>query len=113
MSANNPNHKDNLKPFKQGFDERRNIEGRKPIPNLREMIEEQGLDEMEAVVKALFKRAKQGDVKAINEVFNRYYGTVGQKIQHELETPQEINLIVCGSRSKLLGGNLYEGAPQK
>jgi hypothetical protein len=41
--ANNPNHRDNLKPFALGFDERRNLKGRKEKKWLQQ-LKDQGYE---------------------------------------------------------------------
>lgn len=69
----------NLKPFKKGFDERREGNGRKSWPDLKEAIEKNG--DLDDVLKALYKQAQKGNVKAIQEIFDRYYGKSGQKIE--------------------------------
>lgn len=73
----------NLKPFKKGKDERRNLKGRPKLPVLKELIEEIGETDMRAVVNALYTQAKRGNVKAIQEVLDRYYGKVSQHLDFD------------------------------
>lgn len=69
----NPNAKDNLKPFKQGFDPRRNIEGR-PLNCENVMAKAVTEDEAVSIAKAMSKRAVDGDVRAADFVFDRLFG---------------------------------------
>jgi hypothetical protein len=82
-----------LKPFKKGDDPRRSKKGRQKFPDIKELLEALGDDGMEAVIKALHTQAKKGNVKAIQEVLDRYYGKVKQDIGIEGEiTTNIINL---------------------
>ena len=83
---NNPKAKDNLKPFKKGFDERRNLKGVPKLPDLREAMAELlsqktgDKTNLDAIVEALLKKAKAGDVRAAQELLDRGYGKSTQII---------------------------------
>lgn len=68
-----------LKPFKKGYDPRRCKRGKQALPDLKELIEAIGDEGMEVIVQALFNQAKKGNIKAIQELFDRYYGKVKQE----------------------------------
>ena len=81
--------KDNLKPFKPGFDPRRNLDGRPPIvPPLEEAIarvlsdEKDGLTALDAIIMALRNKAVKGDVRAAQELLDRAFGKSKQSIDH-------------------------------
>jgi hypothetical protein len=81
----------NLKPFKKGKDPRRNLEGRPPVlPELRETLakilskEKNGSTALEAVLTALFNKALKGDVRAAQELLDRYFGKVSQRIDSNI-----------------------------
>ena len=57
-----------------------NPNGRPKLPDLKSLIEDMGEDNIKAVVEALYKQAKKGNVKAIQEVLDRYYGKSQQSI---------------------------------
>jgi len=94
---NNPNAKDNLKPFKKGEDARRNTDGRPPMPDLRSAIsallneEQSGMTALDAILKALFKRALAGDVRAAQQLLDRGFGKSTQILQHDI--PEGIKVI--------------------
>jgi len=81
-------NRQNLKNFKKGYDERRNTNGRpRVLPELKEILTEilseektnekgQKMSGLEAVLKALHSKATKGDVRAIQEILDRYYGKV-------------------------------------
>jgi len=68
-----------------------NPKGRPKIPDLREamsrlLAEEKGdLNALDAILKALFKRALSGDVRAAQELLDRGYGKAQQTIAHSGE----------------------------
>lgn len=71
----------NLRPFKPGPDERRNLKGRPPkLPKLDELLasvmseERNGLTAAEAVLKALLVKATKGDVRAAELLLDRTFG---------------------------------------
>ncbi len=84
----------NLKPFKKGDDERRNVLGRPKKTLLSEAIREQiaasmpGASEQtfaEAIAKTLIDLAVGGDVAAIREIADRTEGKPKQAIDLDLQ----------------------------
>lgn len=85
----------NLKPFQKGFDERRNLEGRPEgakslSTQLREFLETTVKDDdgenttfRDAIIKKLLQKAQKGDIKAIQEIFDRTEGKSKQSIEVE------------------------------
>lgn len=79
----NPNI-ENLKPFKKG--ESGNPKGRPPMPDLKEALtkllneEQNGQTALQAILKALFKKALAGDVRAAQELLDRGFGKSQQLI---------------------------------
>ena len=76
---------ENLKPFKKG--KSGNPKGRpKILPELKEALEKILLEEkngviaLETVLQALRLKAVKGDVRAIQELLDRYYGKVKQDV---------------------------------
>jgi len=87
----------NLKPFVKGNDPRRNLKGAPPVlPDLKDAIRailsEQvgGKTKLEAVLETLYARANKGDVRAIQELFDRFYGKIKQ--EHDINMDTEINI---------------------
>ena len=87
----------NLTPFVKGKDPRRNLKGAPPIlPELKDAIRnilEQKVGDktkLESVLDALYNRANKGDVRAIQELFDRFYGKIKQ--EHDINMDTEINI---------------------
>jgi len=87
MKAKNPKHMDNLKPFKKGHDERRNLDGApKKIPNLDAHIADilGGVNDDAAglikILKAMYDEAVGGDIRAAEALLDRAYGKSKQTI---------------------------------
>lgn len=85
--ANNPNNKKNLKPFKPGKDERRNLEGRPPkLPDLDVLMadvlgeQKDGIEAAQAILMALRAKATKGDVRAAEVLLDRAYGKAKQSV---------------------------------
>lgn len=92
---NNPNAKANLKPFPPG--NKANPNGRpKKLPELDTLITEiLGSPEDKksgayAILEAMLKKAKRGDVKAADLLLNRAYGKVADK----LDVKADVNEVV-------------------
>lgn len=94
--------KEVLKPFKKG-DQRINRKGRPPVlPDLKNVIakilseEKNDMTGLEAVIRALLIKAVKGDVRASQELLDRYYGKSTQPIDHttagEKINPIKINI---------------------
>ena len=80
----NPN-RENLKPFKKGQDERRNLKGAPhKLPELDALLskvlgeEKDGITAGEAILKALRAKASKGDVRAAEVLLDRAYGKAKQ-----------------------------------
>lgn len=74
----------NLKPFKKGYDSRRNYKGAPKLKDIKEYIAEVANEDenMLEVVKMLFKQARKGNVRAAQEIFDRYYHKATQPVDH-------------------------------
>ena len=72
------------------------------------MLEELGELEMKEIITALYKQAKKGNVKAIQEVLDRYYGKSQQNINHsgEIKTSEDIDLSNLTKEEKIQLGTL-------
>ena len=81
----------NLKPFKKGKDERRNLAGRpKKIPALDSLLAEvlgeennRGKTAAEIILRALAKKASKGNIRAGEILLERAYGKAKQEIKIE------------------------------
>lgn len=77
----------NLKPFKKGIDERRNIKGQpKKLPKLDVLLadilgsEEDKDSEAHAILSRLLQDAKNGNTKAAEILLDRAYGKSAQTL---------------------------------
>lgn len=114
--ANNPKHKDNLKPFKKGEDKRRENNGRpKKIPAIDELLadilseEKDGLSAARLVIIALVKKAKSGDVRAAEVLFDRAYGKVKQPIENSGNQDLTIRIVRSHNKSPQPAPDAGEG----
>jgi hypothetical protein len=78
----------NLRPFVKGIDPRRNLKGPpKVLPELKEALrdkllqQDKGKTKLENVLDTLYKQAIKGDVRAIQEILDRFYGKAKQEIE--------------------------------
>ena len=78
----------NLRPFVKGSDPRRNLKGPpKVLPELKEALrdkllqQDKGKTKLENVLDTLYKQAIKGDVRAIQEILDRFYGKAKQEIE--------------------------------
>jgi hypothetical protein len=79
---------DSLKPFKKGYDARREGNGRpKKLPPIKELIEKtlgeekNGITGVDAIFKVLLSKAVKGDLKAAQMLLDYYYGKATQKTE--------------------------------
>lgn len=82
-------NEENLRPFKKGEDERRNINGRpKKLPKLDDLLAdilgsvEDKDSEAHAILSRLVREAKSGNTKAAEIILDRAYGKAQQNIDH-------------------------------
>ena len=105
--ANNPNNLKNLKPFKKGKDERRNLKGApRKLPELDVLLanllgdEKNGMTAATAILQAMFAKALKGDVRAAELLMDRAYGKAKQTIDGEIKMPMEFNNVQFIFKSK-------------
>jgi len=86
---------ENLRPCKPG--ETHNPNGRpKVLPELKEALRDilmqqiDGKTKLEILLETLYKQANKGDVRAIQEVLDRFYGKIKQ--EHDINMDTEINI---------------------
>jgi hypothetical protein len=72
-----PNSLKNLKPCRKG--EIRNPNGKPALPDLKQLIVETG--DITVAMTMLHKQAAKGNVKAIQELFDRGYGKPNQTVE--------------------------------
>lgn len=67
------------------------MKGAPKLPELKEVIaeilneEKSGTTALQAVIKALLTRATKGDVRAAQELLDRYYGKATQKTDMDIK----------------------------
>ena len=77
---------ENLKPFKKGHNERRNMKGAPKLPNLEELMAEvldeqkDGKTAAQQILAKLVAKAIKGDIRAAEVLFDRGYGRAKQAI---------------------------------
>lgn len=83
-----PDNSKNLKPFKKGDDERRNLKGRPlKLPDLEHLLaevlgeEKEGKTAAQAILAALRAKASRGDVRAAEVLLDRAYGKAKQSLE--------------------------------
>lgn len=100
---------ENLKPFKKGHDERRNMKGAPvKIPSIEKLLadvlgeEKNGIEAAKAILLALRRKAFNGDTKAAEILLDRAYGKAKQTIDQNtnlqaftinLINPEDINKV--------------------
>ena len=78
--------RENLKPFKKGHDERRNLKGAPKLPNLDELMAEvlneksEGKTSAQKILAKLVEKAEKADIRAAEVLFDRGYGRAKQAI---------------------------------
>ena len=94
----NPNpDQSNLKPFKKG--QSGNPKGRPKLPDIKAAMakvlaeEKDGMDALEAVLKALRTRAIKGDVRAAQELLDRAFGKSRQAMDLSGDLFDNVELI--------------------
>ena len=93
--------RENLIPFKPGFDERRNLEGRpKKIPALDELLSNVSDEDYQAIINKLASKAKNGDVRAAEVMLERAFGKAKQSI--------DVNGTVTTTQKFIVGGKEIE-----
>ena len=84
----------NLKPFKKGRDERRNVSGRPKITRLTDALRQQLAETLpdapertvaDAIARALIKEAVGGNVQAAREIADRTEGKPLQKVDLDVQ----------------------------
>lgn len=80
---------ENLKPFKKGEDDRRNLKGApKKLPLLELcMAETITPEKVKQMIESMFKQADKGNVAAFNALMDRGYGRVKQPVDISLQMP--------------------------
>ena len=82
----NPKSKKNLKPFKKGHDERRNVKGAPKLPDLNELMaeilgeEKEGKTAAQVILMSIRAKAAKGDIRAAQMLFDRGFGVPKQTI---------------------------------
>jgi hypothetical protein len=80
---------DGATPFKPG--QSGNKKGRPKLPDLKAAMakvlaeEKDGMDALEAILKALRAKAAKGDVRAAQELLDRAFGRAKQSIDHNAD----------------------------
>lgn len=82
---------ENLKPFKPGKDDRRNLKGApRKIPALGTLLTEvlsdtnnEGIEVAKEIILVLVNKAKKGDIRAIEIILDRAYGKASQNLTLE------------------------------
>jgi hypothetical protein len=102
---------ENLKPFKPGNDDRRNLKwAPKKIPALDTLLAEvlgntnnEGIEIARAILLALIAKALKGDTKAIEIILDRAYGKPGLSIDHGIKGMEKmgIQIIIDSDDAKL------------
>lgn len=92
--ANNPRHKENLKPFSKEYQPEKN--GRpKKLPEIDALMaivmgeDKDGITAAEAILKALRAKASKGDIRAAEVLLDRAYGKAKQTIDNNLQIKEK------------------------
>lgn len=100
----------NLKPFKKGDDERRNLNGRpRKIPELTALLddvlgeEKNNITAAKAIIMAMLAKATRGDVRAAEVLLNRAYGMPKQSIDMKAEVQSfDLSKLTTEQKEQLL-----------
>ena len=91
---------ENLRPFKAGYDERRDGNGRKPkLPQVDEILaevlgeEKNDISAAKAILMALLSKATKGDVRAAEVLLDRAYGKTTTKIDAVVSTKKQVFIL--------------------
>ena len=89
---------DNLKPYKKG--QTGNPNGRPKLPDLKDAMakvlaeEKDGMNALEAILKALRAKASKGDVRAAQELLDRGFGKSKQQIEHTGDAFENVTIEI-------------------
>ena len=99
----------NLKPFGNGPDPRRNVNGRpKKLPQLDVLLEKvlgeekHEVTELERIIKKLKLKAKAGDIRAAELLLDRYFGKVAQKMQISTGDSEPTEFVLPSGRKIII-----------
>lgn len=99
MANSNPN-RENLKPFKKGKDERRNLKGAPKLPDIAVLMatvmgeDKDGITAAQAILAALRAKAAKGDVRAAELLLDRAYGKAKQSLELGNKDGEQFNITL-------------------
>ena len=86
--------------FKKGYDPKRNLKGRTPMPSLKDVVAKALSEEtdtgtvIELIVKTLASLSRDGNIPAAKELFDRGFGKAGQTIEQTNIEQKPLRIIV-------------------